>query len=77
MRTEKKDTSATDAQMLDYLSLLGDHGFEKLTSDLWRIQKDGDTLGAGPGIRGAIASAMEAGIGEPPRLVGSEDAFSN
>ncbi|NYT59196.1 hypothetical protein H0A65_09705 [Alcaligenaceae bacterium] len=46
MRTEKKDTSATDAQMLDYLSLLGDHGFEKLTSDLWRIQKDGDTLGA-------------------------------
>lgn len=67
----------TDSQMLDYLSLLGDHGFENLASGIWRIHKEGITLGAGEGIRGAIASAIQAGIGEPPPKVDADDAFAS
>ena len=75
--TRDKTTAPTDTQLLDYLSLLGDHSFENLASDIWRLHKDGATLGAGNGIRGAIASAIQAGVGEPPLAVDSDEAFSD
>lgn len=72
-----KKPKCTDTQLLDYLSLLGNHGFEMLASDIWRLHKDGETIGAGQGVRGAIASAMDAGVGEPPRVIKSEDVFTS
>ncbi len=66
----------SDTELIDYLSSLGNHGFELVGNGVWRLHKDGETIGAGYGVRGAIAAAIDSVSEIPVAVIESDDAFT-
>lgn len=75
-RLEGSTALPSDSDMLDFLSNLGEHSLLPLTSGIWVLERHGDTMGAGYGVRGAIQAAMKAGVADPIEYVRSDDAFA-